>query len=251
MCSTLRGRGESALLRSYSMPEHAEPVSQDGKWLYDTGGIEQITIKVATRATSAAPTYFPPAIMSGSKSGFGGCQFWDGGLLNNNPMPRSGARDSTLLVLQIRPQKLPACVLSLGTTWSSADPPDFLDTWPRVKSIITWISALPLVPKSIKEAIANLKAKIIPVQEAIPFLSNTEARHLDFYRHMNRMLPRETEPEARTRYFRLNSPTKEYIDMAEYGKMDKLSKDTQAWLKTKELVPWVDDVAKVLAKKKK
>ena len=102
------------------MPKYAQPVSQEGKELNEAGGIEQITIKVATRATSAAPTYFPPVTMNGAKSGVS--QFWDGGLLNNNPIDQLWRARLDLVGPEDPPPKV-ACVLSLGTSWSYADPP--------------------------------------------------------------------------------------------------------------------------------
>ena len=231
-------------MRSYPMPKNAEPVSQDGRELYDAGEIEQITIKVATRATSAAPTYFPPARID--KMGGKSSEFWDGGLLNNNPIDQLWRARLDLVGDTAPPPKV-TCVLSLGTSWSSADPPGFLDKWSWLKAAINAIAWIPGVP--------NLMAKLSPVQETVPFLTNTEAKHLDFERYVNRMRGRAKEPEAKTAYFRFNTPTgKVYIDMADYTKMEKLSDITKEWLKPdkkqdKKQVAKVDSVAQILAKK--
>ena len=112
------------------------------------------------------------------------------------------------------------------------------------------INILVPVPSFVKQAVTNLMAKITPAQEAIPFLTNTEAKHLDFRRYINRMYYREKQPEAQTEYFRFNTPTESvYIDMADHTKMKTLSDITIAWLKTDEQASWVEKVAKILAKK--
>src|ERR1700712_2984017 len=167
MCSTLRGRGESVLLRSYPMPKYGQPVSQEGKELNEAGGIEKITIKTATRATSAAPTYFPPVAMYGAKTGV--TEFWDGGLLNNNPIDQLWRARLDLVGPEDAPPKV-ACVLSLGTSWSDADPPCLLSKWPMVKKTIDWITSDPkvlgisVVPGFIRDAVSNIMAKITPAQ---------------------------------------------------------------------------------------
>ena len=90
--------------------------------------------------------------------------------------------------------------------------------------------------------------KIKPAEEAIPYLTNTEAKHLDFRRYINRMYNRVGQAEAKTEYFRFNAQTDEYIDMADYKKMKGLANTTLAWLKMEEQVPWVEKVATLLAK---
>ena len=75
MCATLADKGESILLRNYDPPFPAVPVSAGARDL----DVSIITIKEAARATSAAPTYLKQADIQG-------LNFWDGGLLNNNPI---------------------------------------------------------------------------------------------------------------------------------------------------------------------
>jgi predicted acylesterase/phospholipase RssA len=223
------------------MPEYAEPVSQEGKALKQSGAIKDITIKQATRATSAAPSYFPPATMGKNP---GEPQFWDGGLLNNNPIDQLW-RARLDLVGSLDPPPKVACVLSLGTSWSDLPAPGFLDNWPRVKNSLDWIAGW--APSTI----SNLIEMISPVQEALPFLTNTEAKHLDFRRYINRMYYRVKESEGQTEYFRFNTPTKKvYIDMSDYKKMPDLTITTNEWLekKTGWETDWVDKVAKILAK---
>jgi hypothetical protein len=248
----MRGRGESVILRSYPIPKYAQPVSQEGIDLNEAGGIEQISIKMATRATSAAPTYFPPVVYE-TKNGVS--EFWDGGLLNNNPIDQLWRARLDLVGPEDPPPKV-ACVLSLGTSWSAADPPGLLSGWPTLKKIIDWITdppkvlGVPVVPSLIKNSVSNLVAKLAPAQEAIPYLTNTEAKHLDFRRYINRIYYREKEIEAQTEYFRFNTPTEnEYIDMADYTKMARLSEITTAWLNLPDQAPWVEKVARILAKK--
>ena len=64
----------------------------------------------AARATSAAPFYFPSAVVEGVK-------FWDGGLANNNPVLEVLAERS-----QLYPQRPVNCMISLGTGFSEHKP---------------------------------------------------------------------------------------------------------------------------------
>ena len=64
----------------------------------------------AARATSAAPFYFPSAVVEGVK-------FWDGGLANNNPVLEVLAERS-----QLYPQRPVNCMISLGTGFSERKP---------------------------------------------------------------------------------------------------------------------------------
>jgi hypothetical protein len=237
MCSTLRARGESVLLRSYDMPKHADPVSQEGDTLNKSGGIEKITIKEATRATSAAPIYFPPARMLGGKDQ-GVTEFWDGGLLNNNPIDQLWRARLDLVGPEDPPPNV-ACVLSLGTSWSTASAPRLL-AWLEEKASSSCIT--------IPHTIFNWIRKLAPAEEMIPFLTNTEAKHLDFRRYINRMYHRCKNPEGQTEYFRFNTPTNElYIDMSDYKQMPELERLTSEWLVTQ--TSWITKVALILAKK--
>lgn len=64
-----------------------------------------ISIKDAVRATSAAPTYFPKKVMDGYR-------FWDGGLLNNNPVDQVWAARNDL---DDRPV---TCLLRVGASYA-------------------------------------------------------------------------------------------------------------------------------------
>jgi hypothetical protein len=242
MCATLQERGESVLLRSYPMPKDAQPVSQNGEALHDVGGIENISIKIAARATSAAPTYFPDVELPGKDNTK--VVFWDGGLLNNNPIDQLWRARLDLVGLDDPAPKV-ACVLSLGTSWSKKGPPTFSDKWPRLSAFLQSTTKLPLVGNGISKLIDW----ITPAEQSIEFLTNTEAKHLDFHRYINRIAHRNAEPDAKTQYFRFNTPTDNtYIDMADYKQMQWLADCTTKWLSDPKVVPWVDKVAGFLAK---
>lgn len=68
MCATSIDRECAELFRSYDPPSDVT----DTKFA-------DITVKEAALATSAAPTYLPKVKIMNEK-------FWDGGLLNNNPI---------------------------------------------------------------------------------------------------------------------------------------------------------------------
>jgi hypothetical protein len=249
MCATLRGRGESVLLRSYDMPESANPVSQEGKDLFQSNAIKTMTIKMAARSTSAAPTYFP--IQQVPVSGDSGkmVEFWDGGLLNNNPIDQLWRARLDLAKPKEPPPRV-HCIVSLGTSWSKAAKPTFwskLPGWVRVPAQGAW-KVFCAVP-----GISHMVGWIDPATESMDFLTNTEAKHLDFKRWNNRMQERtDGTTEGGAKYFRFNTPTEEYIDMAEADKMKTLKTCTQLWVNDPSKEGGkndIDAVAKRLAKK--
>jgi predicted acylesterase/phospholipase RssA len=243
MCATLEERGESILLRSYPTPKDAIPVSQMGQDLFkkeltefEGPDIDRMSISIAARATSAAPTYFPDVKLN-LKEG-GKVTFWDGGLLNNNPIDQLW-RARLDLVKDNEPAPKVSCVLSLGTSWSEKSPPSMLD----------YLDVIPLLGRGVKNAIKAAWPWISSGEKSIAFLTNTEAKHLDFARYINRISHRTTDTDAKTQYFRFNTPTKDlYIDMADYKKMDQLADITQNWLKEPDQVRKIEKVAKLLAK---
>jgi len=79
---------------------HGRPICSPEKTLRTT-----ISIKDAVRATSAAPTYFPEKVMDDYR-------FWDGGLLNNNPIDQVWAARNEL---DDRPV---TCLLSVGASYA-------------------------------------------------------------------------------------------------------------------------------------
>ena len=204
MCTTLTERGESILLRSYKWPEGATPVTDDAKEAVQSGLLEQMSISVGARATSAAPTYLPEVNYPEGKDGTSPkLTFWDGGLLNNNPIDQLW-RARYDLVKPKDPAPPVSCVLSLGTSWSTAK------SWSPFRLINT-------------------------VTTAAAFLTNTESKHVDFQRFINRITGRPGSGEN-IKYFRFNTPTnKETFNMDDAKGMPRLKKITQDWVKTPEI----------------
>lgn len=199
MCSTLADKGESILFRSYPAPRDAEPVSSKAT----LSQMENIDISTAARATSAAPTYLPEVIWNGLR-------FWDGGLLNNNPIHQLWTARYDLAEPQPDPTR-PAnpappvsCIISLGTSWSDKTPSGpfrFINTVTRLA----------------------------------PFLTNTEAKNRDFRRESNRINAR-LPPEEQTAYFRFNTPTgNETFTLDDYQQMGRLEELTEIYLKNSGL----------------
>ncbi|PVH67650.1 FabD/lysophospholipase-like protein [Cadophora sp. DSE1049] len=203
MCSTLADKGESILFRSYSAPPDAEPISSQATLAL----METISISTAACATSAAPTFLPVVEWKGLK-------FWDGGLLNNNPIHQLWAARYDLAIKAAdsadsadaaesedlaSPEPPIGCIVSLGTSWSSAVPSSpfrFINTVSRV----------------------------------VPFTTNTEAKNLDFRRELNRINAR-LPPKDHTAYFRFNTPTvDETFNLDDYQQMARLEKLTEVYL---------------------
>jgi predicted acylesterase/phospholipase RssA len=109
MCATLADKGESILFRTYDAPADAEPVSGSAKDRFGSGTLAKIPITEAALATSAAPTYLPEVIWERLK-------FWDGGLLNNNPINQLWAARYDLAATTTDPPSPIDCVVSLGTS---------------------------------------------------------------------------------------------------------------------------------------
>ena len=128
------------------MPKYAQPVSQEGIELNEAGGIENISIKIATRATSAAPTYFPVVKIFAAKTGV--TEFWDGGLLNNNPIDQVWRARLDLVGATEPPPKV-ACILSLGTSWSAVDAPSVLSKYDYIINFFTKPYKVPIVNISV------------------------------------------------------------------------------------------------------
>lgn len=192
MCSTLADKGESILLRSYCQPEDARPITKDAKRASEKGYVDEIPIKNAARATSAAPIYLPP-------ENWGGMTFWDGGVLNNNPVDQLwNARYDLVRQGEHAPPVL--CVLSLGCGWSD-DKPSFL-----VKILNT---------------LTRFMEK---------FMANTEAKHRDFQRLVQRVNAHDKQDEA-LEYFRLNPNVgKHKFDMANPSIMAELEEITREYI---------------------
>ncbi|KAK5121452.1 hypothetical protein LTR85_005285 [Meristemomyces frigidus] len=120
MCATHADKGESILLRSYLQHMDAKPISSLPRQRSEDNGINSIKIVQAARATSAAPSYLPPGKWNG-------VEFWDGGLLNNNPIEQVWDARYDLVGQYDLPPKV-ACVLSIGCGWSTVKQPHMVTT---------------------------------------------------------------------------------------------------------------------------
>jgi predicted acylesterase/phospholipase RssA len=99
-CAVRKSDNGAVRFRTYHLPEE----------LPNRTELSSCTIWQAARATSAAPFYFPTAKV-------GGVKYWDGGLANNNPIDEVWGEKSTVFG-----QQPVACILSLGTGFSSRKP---------------------------------------------------------------------------------------------------------------------------------
>jgi predicted acylesterase/phospholipase RssA len=201
MCSTLVERGETMLFRSYHLPDDAGPVTKDVKEV----DFSNVTILEAARATSAAPIYLPEMFIkrpdpaqSNKNVRF---MFWDGGLLNNNPVDQVW---HARFDLADGPNSDPhvSLVVSIGTSWSQSEP---LST-----RLFTHF--------------------LNRITQTVSFATNTEAKHKDFKRNIGR-LNRRVPEDQRTYYFRFNAPTgEEKFDLDNWKKMDRLKTLTLLYL---------------------
>jgi hypothetical protein len=216
MCATRTDLGEVAILRSYNNGNTGEGPTdgidaKESNEVYKTQhptvkaavGFEDITIWEAARATSAAPTYFP-------EMKFKGVTFWDGGLLNNNPIDQLwDARFDAEVPVR--------CILSLGAS--------------RPTKVV--LGPFALVNK---------------IKQIAGFLTDCEPKHKDFERMIRRMNTRRPDYKQ-IQYFRLNASTgSESIDLSDYRKMDDLEKYTNKYLDTTEARETILRCAWMLAK---
>ncbi|KAF9343942.1 hypothetical protein BGX26_004995 [Mortierella sp. AD094] len=165
-------------------------------------GQDEISIGLAVKATSAAPTYFPEVVWKpeGAEKGL---VFWDGGLLNNNPIDQLWyARHD--VVGPEEPEPLISCVISLGTGYTK--PGDPASSWFKLVGVVSSVVAL---------------------------ATNTNAKGKDFSRHISDLNRR---PEHKnTKYIRFNPPLlNNNIDLADYTKMELLIKLTNKYLQHEE-----------------
>ena len=190
------------LFRSYEPPntEDAAPVSSD---LQDVD-LSDVKVWEAALATSAAPIYFPEATITRRSRKTADfmidLKFWDGGLLNNNPIDQvwNAGYD---LVDQTNETPVVRCVVSIGTGFCDPKP---LSSW-------------------------HFADKILGI---IGFATNTEAKHHDFERNLRRMNARLPLHE-RTKYFRFNVPTKERdFGLDDWQSMAALEKVAEKYIET-------------------
>jgi predicted acylesterase/phospholipase RssA len=166
---------------------------------------DKVTISLAARATSAAPTFFPevtfPAQQVFSKLSAEekkkNLVFWDGGLLNNNPIDQLWyARYE--LVEHISPSPQISCVISLGTGYIQAESP--ASAWFHLTGVVSSV--------------------------------------MDFTRHMDRL---KFRPEhKKSQYVRLNPRLVANIGLADYTRMEELRKLTMDYIKEDGSQEWID-----------
>ncbi|KAF4470437.1 Calcium-independent phospholipase A2-gamma [Fusarium albosuccineum] len=183
-CTTAQNRAESMLMRSYK-----------DKTVYTTSKLntalakhgDKITINIAARATSAAPTFFPEVKFPENSPEL---VFWDGGLLNNNPIDQLWYTRFELVDPK-DPAPPVSCVISLGTGYLSPGKPT-----------ASWFKLVGVASK------------------VMDFATNTNAKGKDFSRHMTHMNQREEHRD--TKYIRFNPFLDEEIGLDEYLRMNDL-----------------------------
>lgn len=198
MCSTLVDRGETILFRSYKPPSDGEPLRSGANF-------SDVSINDASRATSAAPTYLPEMIIKGFR-------FWDGGLLNNNPVDQVW---DARFDLAKAPNQTPivSCVVSIGTSWS---------TKKRGSGFFNTIS------------------------QTVSFATNTEAKQRDFAHNINRMNLR-AKPDEQTEYYRFNAPTGDKdFNLDDWQQMENLKALTRKYLDDADTKAKIDKCARRL-----
>ena len=201
MCSTLVERGETILFRSYTPPDDGNPLSQRVK----AADFNDVSIEDAARATSAAPTYLPEMKIKDLR-------FWDGGLLNNNPIDQIW--DARFDLAQSEKETpVVSCVVSIGTSWSS---------------------------KKIGSGFFNT------ISQVASFATNTEAKHRDFERKIIRMNARLNSDE-KTEYYRFNAPTDaQEFNLDDWQQMECLKVLTQKYLDKPATIEKIEKCARCL-----
>ncbi|KAF8920980.1 acyl transferase/acyl hydrolase/lysophospholipase [Dissophora ornata] len=196
VCTTAQNREETVLFRSYPKTTAFTP-SIVNKAVLE--GAARVSISTAVKATSAAPTYFPEVIWkpAGVDKGL---VFWDGGLLNNNPIDQLWyARHD--VVGPKDPEPPISCVISLGTGYSK--PGDPANSWFKLVGVVSSV---------------------------VGFATNTNAKGKDFSRHISDL--NERPGYQNTRYLRYNPPLKGHdIDLADYTKLDLMIELTNDYIK--------------------
>jgi predicted acylesterase/phospholipase RssA len=208
MCATLADKGESILLRNYDPPFPALPVSTGAGDLI----CNAITIKEAARATSAAPTYLKQATIQG-------LDFWDGGLLNNNPILQAWDNRDDLVDRDTASPRI-TCIVSLGTSHKEYNEKRRVGT--------------------------GIQRFLNTITKTVAFVTNTEAKHRDFDRNIRQHNKRR--PADKIGYFRFNASTgDDNIDLGDYLKMPKLVEYTNDYLKKADVDKSIDECAALLA----
>ncbi|UKZ73316.1 hypothetical protein TrVFT333_000961 [Trichoderma virens FT-333] len=182
-------KSESVLFKSYKPPEDA-----------GSSEFENVSIADAACATSAAPTFLPHVAIDG-------VDFWDGALINNNPIHQVWeARYDLAPPLpsdedQVAEEPTVSCIVSIGTGYH------------------TEAGELP-------ENILNTIATVMS------YSTNTRAKDRDFRRGLGR-LNRRRPKDKRTKYFRFDAFIREEVNIDDWQKMKILREDTEKWMETK------------------
>ncbi|KAM6505846.1 hypothetical protein FSOLCH5_014022 [Fusarium solani] len=208
-CTTAQNRAETVLLRTYKDNNiYCSSKTNDTMALHQ----DKVTISLATRATSAAPTYFPevtfPEGTPKSKDNER-LVFWDGGLLNNNPIDQLWYSRYELTQPHEPPPAI-SCVISLGTGYTKPDSPS--ESWFQLVGVAA---------------------------EVMEFSTNTNAKAKDFTRHMTTLNLRGEHKD--TKYVRLNpSLGKSEIGLADYTKIKELKAMAQKYFTDKRNQEWIN-----------
>ncbi|RSL83724.1 hypothetical protein CEP51_004333 [Fusarium floridanum] len=210
-CTTAQNRAETVLLRTYKDNNiHCSSKTNDTMALHQ----DKVTISLATRATSAAPTYFPEVTFpegTPKSKDHERLVFWDGGLLNNNPIDQLWYSRYELTQPHEPPPAI-SCVISLGTGYTKPDSPS--ESWFQLVGVAA---------------------------EVMEFSTNTNAKAKDFTRHMTTLNLRGEHKD--TKYVRLNpSLGKSEIGLADYTKMKELKAMAQKYLTDKRNQEWINKV---------
>lgn len=198
MCATLAEKGMSVLFRSYNQPEDAKPVTDVALRASEAGEVNCIDISTVARATSAAPFWLPQVTWNPLQKEGEEMIFWDGGMLNNNPVEQLWNARYDLVELHDTAPEV-SCVVSLGCSRST-------------------------LPKFSQSPISRLLM-------ATTFITNTEAKDMDFKRYAQRMADRNDQNRD-LQYFRFDADTEEEtFNLVDVAKMDRLEELTRAWIK--------------------
>ncbi|KAF5698512.1 hypothetical protein FMUND_15076 [Fusarium mundagurra] len=162
MCATSISRECAELFRSYPPPSYIEDK------------FAGITVKDAALATSAAPTYLPIVKVNNE-------EFWDGGLLHNNPINQVWNARYDLVPITDSPKV--RCVVSIGTG---------------------------LVKKPVQQPYWGF---FNTVSSIISYATNTESKHKDFERKMDSLKGR-----GGPSYFRFNVELEKQIKLDDWQK---------------------------------
>ncbi|KAF2993897.1 hypothetical protein E8E13_002656 [Curvularia kusanoi] len=216
-CTTAQTKCETVLLRSYDPVQvDKEHYTPSATFKIMKANNHLVSISTAARATSAAPTFFPevnfpiakPFSKLSASEKKSNLVFWDGGLLNNNPIDQLWyARYE--LVEHLSPSPPVSCVISLGTGFVNAESP--ASAWFHLTGVVSSV---------------------------MDFSTNTNAKAKDFTRHMNRLNCRAEHKKSQ--YVRLNPRLTANIGLADYTRMEELRELTLKYIKEEGSQEWID-----------